>query len=86
VSLLHRFHCILMTLIHAIDVNTILYNRSKISEEIQVKADKFVDGQLYFVVAPTSMLLGLHVQVNGQLYYAIALLLWWMDSHGPVDG
>ena len=31
---------------------------------------ELVDGKLYLVVAPLSLLLGLHAQVDGQLYRA----------------
>ena len=31
---------------------------------------ELVDGKLYLVVAPPSLLLGLHAQVDGQLFHA----------------
>ena len=46
---------------------------------------ELVDGKLYLVVAPPSLLLGLHAQVDGQLYHA-AVLLWWPGPHAQVDG
>ena len=45
---------------------------------------ELVDGKLYLVVAPPSLLLGLHAKVDGQLYHAAVLL--WPGPHAQVDG
>ena len=44
---------------------------------------ELVYGKLYLVVAPPSLLLGLHAQVDGQLYHAVVL---WPGPHAQVDG
>ena len=47
---------------------------------------ELVDGKLYLVVAPPSLLLGPHAQVDGQLHRGSVPVIFFLRPGGPHDG